>query len=132
METNLVELPKFQVVDQQTYERIADTRRNLERWIETLSSSLIDLAKIILASEKKIALQQSYVALTKQLGFAAKLEPAETELLAEFSKLRNLLAHEYLDLRYTKIRRFLDRADQLYSKLLIFVKSYLDSQAKTG
>jgi len=125
IETNLAELPRFQAVDQQTYERVPDTRRNLERWTETLATTLIDLAKIILASEKKITLQQSYVELTKQLGFAAKLEPAETELLSEFSKLRNLLAHEYLDLRYAKIRRFLDRADVLYPKILTFTKNYL-------
>ncbi len=128
IETNLVELPKFQKIDQATYERTADTRRNLERWTETLATTIIDLAKVILASEKKITLQQSYVELVKQLGFAARLDQSDTELLAEFSKLRNLLAHEYLDLRYVKIRRFLDRAGELYPKILTFTKEYLESQ----
>lgn len=47
------EYDKFKALDQKIYESDAAARRNIERWAESIVNSSIDVAKIILASEKK-------------------------------------------------------------------------------
>lgn len=130
IEFNLKDLERFREVDQTTYERVINTQRELERWSETLAMAMIDIAKIILASEKKIVMEESYVDMTRQLGFAMGVNENEVKLLGDFAKLRNVLAHEYPDLRYAKIRVFLDNADKLYAKVLKFAKDYITKQNK--
>ena len=123
---NLKDFKRFKEVDQFTYERTDQIRRELERWVETLSMAMVDVAKIILASEKKIVMDESYIDMARQLGFAIGVNEGEVKLLADFAKLRNLLAHEYPDLRYAKVKVFLDNAEVVYKKILTFAKEYIE------
>src|SRR3989338_751236 len=122
----LSELPKFQKVDQFTYQNDRDMQRNLERWIERLAISLIDIAKTILSSEKKKALGQSYKDMVMDLGWSMDIAEASIKLMGDFAELRNLLAHEYLDLRYAKIRPFLDNAERIYAEVISYAKRYAE------
>jgi len=122
----LSELPKFQKVDQFKYQNDRDMQRNLERWIERLAISLIDIAKTILSSEKKKALGQSYKDMVMDLGWSMDIAEASIKLMGDFAELRNLLAHEYLDLRYAKIRPFLDNAERIYAEVISYAKRYAE------
>jgi uncharacterized protein YutE (UPF0331/DUF86 family) len=44
---------------------------------------------------------------------------------AQFAKLRNILAHEYLDIRFEQIRKFIEDAEPGYKKLLEFVEYFV-------
>lgn len=81
-------------------------RRNVERWAEMLINATIDIAKISLAAARRPA-PQTYRQVLEELGSLEGFRdlPADPARLA---KLRNLLAHEYLDLRFTELRRFID------------------------
>ena len=94
----------FTAMTLQRYLTDRDSRRSLDRWVETLISAAIDIAKVILASEHR-TVPQTYGQIL-----------AELEALAAFSRLagrlkplaalRNLMAHEYLDLRYGRVKGF--------------------------
>ena len=47
------------------------------------------------------------------------------EKLARFAKLRNILAHEYLDIRFAHIKNFIQESELAYRELLGFVKSFI-------
>jgi len=44
---------------------------------------------------------------------------------SKFANLRNILAHEYLDVLFEKIKEFIDEAEPLYKKLIDFVNKLL-------
>ena len=127
-ENEINHLQDFVDVDQHTYERNRDIQLKLERWIERLAISLIDIAKLILSSEKKKALQSSSVEMVKSLGWAMNVSEIEVNLMGKFAELRNLLAHQYLDLRYAQIRSFLDNSEPIYHKVIVFAKEYIAKQ----
>lgn len=98
--------PKFREVDLARYRRDRDLRRNLDRWVETLANAAIDIGKIALASEKR-SVPRTYAQILSDL----ETVPAFASLsnsLAPIAPLRNLLAHEYLDLRFPRVKRFVD------------------------
>ncbi len=100
----LQDAAKFQEVTLHRYRSDRDLRRSLDRWTETLINAAIDIGKLILASEGR-PVPQTYGQVLSEL-----------EALPEFSRLggrlsplvglRNLLAHEYLDLRFGRIKAF--------------------------
>ena len=124
--TEMLHLADFKNVDQFTYERNRDTQLKLERWVERLTVSLIDIAKIVLSSQKKKSLQGSSVEMVRALGWEMGVGENEVNLMGKFAELRNLLAHEYMDLRYAGIRKFLDNSETIYSKVLAYSKDYID------
>ena len=50
---------------------------------------------------------------------------------SEWVRFRNIIAHEYLDIRWASIKRFIDEAEPLYKSFLKDVKEYLDKQLQT-
>lgn len=82
-------------------------RRDVDRWAEMLINAAIDIAKILLASERR-EVPRTYAQILDDLrtvdGFASL-----ADRLRGLATLRNVLAHEYLDLRYTRVKRFADR-----------------------
>jgi hypothetical protein len=53
MESELSDFSKFLKIDWKTFSKDRDTRRNLERWIENIVNSSMDIAKVILALEDR-------------------------------------------------------------------------------
>lgn len=121
LETELSAAGKFTNIDQQTYETNDDTRRNVERWAENIVNSSIDAAKILLASEKK-RIPQTYREVLQELSLLDGFSPETAEKLSQFAKLRNILAHEYLDIRFAHIARFARESEQPYRALIDFIK----------
>ena len=90
-------------------------RRGLERWVENLVNASIDIAKIVLASERVTVPQTYYSQLSRlrDLPRFARL----SEQLAANTRVRNALAHEYLDLRHAQVSTVAASAPALYSRL---------------
>ncbi len=53
LEKELEDFEKFRDIGQVVYLSDISTKRNMERWVENIVNSSIDMAKIIMASEKK-------------------------------------------------------------------------------
>lgn len=120
------EKEKFSKLDFDSYRGNPDQRRNIERWLENIANATIDIAKIILASEKK-QMPKSYEEALLDLGFLFGLNEEEAKKFSsEVAKLRNILAHEYLDILYERIKNFFINISPFYKKLLDFLRHYLE------
>lgn len=124
LESELKYYPDFKNLTQAVYESNPATRRNIERWAENIVNSSIDAAKIILASEKR-PIPQTYRQIIEDLGLLKDFNPQTAQKLANFSKLRNILAHEYLDIRFNQINRFIQESEQAYQELVEFIKQFV-------
>lgn len=116
----------FKTLTQQQYTDAAQVhlKRSVERWIENIVNASLDIAKTILASEKK-QLPGKYKEMLTHLGGVTGFNADTANALGEFTKLRNILAHEYLDMRFAQIRKFLDEAEPIYRALADFTRDFL-------
>jgi uncharacterized protein YutE (UPF0331/DUF86 family) len=104
-------------------------RRNVERWVENLVNASIDVAKIVLASQG-LPMPQTYREALSELVAVPVFKEIAAELAA-FSRVRNLLADEYPDVRYSEIRRVADRANDLYGALARATQTWISAQGGT-
>src|SRR3989344_4157438 len=123
LDSELGDYSKFKNLDQWSYESEASVRRNLERWAENIVNASIDVAKIILASEKK-KIPQTYRGILEELALIDGFDSVLATKLSQFTKLRNILAHEYLDLRFQQLKKFVDESEPLYRGLVDFTKKF--------
>lgn len=52
----------------------------------------------------------------------------EAKIFSRFSNLRNILAHEYMDILYQKIQDFIFQAPHFYTEIFTFLKQYLNEE----
>lgn len=117
IKTEIKDLDKFKNLDQRTYERDSDIRRSAERWAENIVNASIDIAKILLASNKA-KIPQTYKEVIQKLPLVLDFDEKTASGIAEFTKLRNVLAHEYLDMRFNQIKKFIEKMEPLYNYLI--------------
>ncbi len=91
----------------------------IERWIENIINFCIDIGEIILASNKKL-IPQYYKDIFVELGLLPQFKDKGIEKIIPWIKLRNILAHEYLDIRWNRIEDFLKNSETV---ILDFIKS---------
>lgn len=124
LETELADYDKYKDIDFKNYESNKEKRRSVERWVENIINASIDIAKVILASQKR-ELPETYFDILKTLGSLSGFEEKIAEKMASFVKLRNIIAHEYLDLRFTQIQDFLKEAENIYTYLINYTDEFL-------
>lgn len=124
LETELKDFGVFQTLSWKEYNKDRTKRRNVERWVENIINSSIDIAKIILTSEDQ-SIPDTYKDIVKNLALIPHFNEIDTEKLAKWVTLRNIISHEYLDIRWSSIERFISAAKPLYDEFLTRVKNYL-------
>lgn len=125
IESELSDFPKFSKIDWKTYNRDRDTRRNLERWIENIVNCSIDIAKVFLTVEDR-RIPTSYKGTLKELGATQHFDEAFGENISQWASLRNILAHEYLDIRWRPVKQFIQTAEPIYRQLISTIKPFLN------
>ncbi|MBI2120985.1 MAG: DUF86 domain-containing protein [Parcubacteria group bacterium] len=128
-ESELADSDTFAAFSEKEYRTNAAARRNIERWVENLVNASIDIAKIILASQKK-NIPDTYREMLRELSFSENFSEGSADKLSQFVKLRNVLAHEYLDVRFYHIKKFTEEAKNVYGDLLVFAKKFLSTGKK--
>ncbi len=124
LENEFVDIKKFERLSRQEYTENNDKRRNVERWVENLVMSAIDISKIILASGKK-EIPQTYR--ETLFRFAIEfLDEDSAQKFSQFTELRNILAHEYLDIKWKKIIKFIKEASRLYPAFIEKTKEFIN------
>jgi predicted nucleotidyltransferase/uncharacterized protein YutE (UPF0331/DUF86 family) len=126
----LADSGKFANLSRSGYLNDRTLRRNVERWVENLVNASIDIAKIVLASQG-LPMPQTYRETLSDLVAVPGFEEIAPELAA-FSRVRNLLAHEYLDTRFPEIQRIANRANELYGKLARASREWISAQERTS
>ena len=124
LENELKDYNMFKSLSWKEYNEERTKRRDVERWIENIINSSIDISKIILTSEDK-AVPDTYKAIVKNLSLIPGFSAENMEKLVEWVGLRNIISHEYLDVRWTSIKRFISETEPLYKDLLDKTKAYL-------
>ncbi|MFH1562933.1 MAG: HepT-like ribonuclease domain-containing protein [Nitrospirota bacterium] len=119
------EFERFRSLTQQEYQENIDKRRIIERWTENTINAMIDIAKIVLASEHR-PMPGSYEDTLFHFGFLVGLSEEESKRFSKFANLRNILAHEYMDILYQKIQGFVKGFAPLYEKINGFLDGYLE------
>ena len=124
LDNELEEIEEFRNLTFKEYQDNKTKRRNVERWAENIINATIDTAKIILASEKKM-MPKTYEQALRDFGVFAGLSERDSKYFSKFANLRNILAHEYLDILYKKIQNFIQEFPPLYRKITDFLEKYL-------
>ncbi|MBI3399223.1 MAG: DUF86 domain-containing protein [Deltaproteobacteria bacterium] len=103
--SELGDFQKFREYTWNDYQFDRDKRRNIERWIENLTNSVIDMAKIFLAGED-FPMPQTYKEALFAFG-ARYFNEDFGKKIETWGVLRNIVAHEYLDIRWNSIKTFI-------------------------
>lgn len=125
LDAELKDYPEFRGLSKTVYENDAPMRRNVERWVENIVNASIDAAKILLASERK-RIPQTYREILEELSLLSGFRAETAAELSKFAKLRNILAHEYLDIRFTQIIKFIEKSEPAYKELVGFAKGFIE------
>lgn len=129
LKDNLREWGKFKKLSFKEYTEDRDKRRNIERWAENIINATIDIAKIILALEKK-EMPKNYKETLFDFALLVGLDAKESEKFSKLADLRNILAHEYLDILYEKIQNFINEFPKFYKEISIFLEIYLKRKSR--
>jgi uncharacterized protein YutE (UPF0331/DUF86 family)/predicted nucleotidyltransferase len=122
LESEFQEIEEFKRLTYKEYLEEKGKRRNIERWTENVVTATIDIAKIILASEKK-EVPKTYEQALQHFGLFAGLDEEGAVKLSSFARLRNILAHQYLDITFERIRGFIKDATPVYSVVMGFLRT---------
>ncbi len=111
LSTESEDFKKFRQVTWQEYQSERPKRREIERWVENIVNASLDIAKILLASEKK-DIPATYQETLRLLGTTNIFSPDFADRFSKWARLRNILAHRYLDLKWEQIHKFAKEAEQ--------------------
>ena len=93
---------------------ICNRRRSLERLAENVANSIVDIAKIVLESSELPA-PNTYRDVVLTLPTLGVIDGPLAQRLGNMVRLR-IVAHEYLDIRWASLRRFIDDAPATVSE----------------
>ena len=122
LEVELRALAEFKKLDYKTYMEDRPVRRNVERIIENMVNALIDISKIVLADKAAGEIPGTYSEVIIKLATLKIIDFTLAEKLAGYVRLRNYLAHEYLDARWNKIKNFPQEAASPFEQFIEQVK----------
>ncbi len=112
-------------VDWKVYQTQRSKRLEIERWVGSLINATMDISKILLAVGNEEVPETSREILFK-VGSLVFDREVKAEAFSELAKIRNTLAHRYLDVKWEDIKRFLQLVPELYPLLLDFVKKEVE------
>ena len=127
LENELKDYKLFEPLSWKEYNDERTKRRDVERWIENIINSSIDISKIILTSEEK-SVPDTYKNIVKNLSLVTGFNEEEINKLTRWVGLRNIISHEYLDIRWSSIERFITETEILYKDFLDKTKAYLEKK----
>lgn len=118
------DIPRFATMTQAEYVTNRDRRRSLERMVENILNAATDISKVVLTA-MDLPAPDSYRQTMLQLGMSGLLPSATAAKLAEMTRLRNILAHEYLDIRWASLRAFLQEAPSVVNEFIQIIEHLL-------
>jgi len=123
-ELSFLELYKKET-DWKVYQSQRSKRLEVERWIECLINATLDISKMLLTIREEEIPETSREVLFR-IGSYIYNKEEEAENFSELTKIRNTLAHRYLDIRWQDIKRFFQIVPKLYPAFLIYIKEELE------
>ena len=112
-------------VDWKVYQSQRSKRLEIERWVECIINATLDISKMLLTILGEEITETSREILF-QIGSRIYNELGKAEDFSELAKIRNTLAHRYLDIKWGDIKRFLEIVPDLCPPFLDFVKKEIE------
>jgi len=122
LENEFKELKDMQSITYGDYLHNSFKRKVIERWIENIVMAMLDIAKIIMASSKR-EIPETYKEILKTFG-TLYINESFGEKIAWFAIMRNIVTHEYLDIRWKRIKKFIINDAEVL--VPIFIKDVKD------
>lgn len=120
----LKDLSEYKDIDWQTYNEDRKRRKELERTIENIVNATIDVAKLLLAGEE-IVIPDTYLQIFLKLKELNFVNEEDARSITKSIRLRNLLAHEYLDLRWPTVKEFINMGWKNIEKFINNIQTIL-------
>jgi uncharacterized protein YutE (UPF0331/DUF86 family) len=108
-------------VDWKVYQTERSKRLEIERWVESLINATLDISKVLLVIRSEEVPETSREILFR-VGSLVFDKEVRAEAFSELAKIRNTLAHRYLDMKWEDIKRFLQLVPDVYPDFIVFVK----------
>ena len=124
LEEELKDHVQFKTFTREDYLKNRDKRRNIERWVENIINSTVDISRVILNIEEK-PIPDTYREIVSMISAVDGLEGLDTDKLAKWVKFRNIIAHEYLDIKWNSLSKFIVEVDAIYSGFIKIIKEYI-------
>ena len=116
--------PVYRGFSQSDYEDDPRKRNEIERWLENIVHAVIDSGKTMLGSKKRL-IPPTYREIVRRAMRMAGL-PDEFETRFDgWVRLRNILAHEYLDLKWKRIADFARTSEPYIRQFVDAAKRFL-------
>jgi len=122
IEIELKDLDEYKNLDFSTYARDRKARRDVERIIENIVNAVIDIGKIILAGED-LELPDTYREIFVKLGDSGLIDAQHAGCLSDLVRLRNILAHQYLDIKWDMLKDFIEQGSKEVKRFLEITKN---------
>ena len=129
LENELKDYKIFESLSWEEYNNERSKRRDVERWIENIINSSVDIAKIIQASEG-MPLADTYKEMITALSLVTGFDKKDMDRLSRWVKLRNIISNEYLDMRWSSIKKFISGSKTLYDDFLNKVRGYVEKKTR--
>ena len=122
----LDEVADFHLYQSVTWEDYKDRRkrREVERWIENIINASIDIAKVLL-SVKGLEIPQTYREILRDISLTNLFREELGLKISEWASIRNKLAHEYIDIRWDAIKKFVKESQPSLIEFTNIIKKYL-------
>jgi uncharacterized protein YutE (UPF0331/DUF86 family) len=124
IQTEIQDLLEFDKINFNQYSMDRKVQRNIERIAENVANAIIDVSKILLSS-KNVVIPDSYRESVLKLGEFNIVDLKIVENMAEIARLRNVLAHYYLDIKWDYLNKFLTKDVTYIQEFLESVKKYI-------
>lgn len=108
------------------YEADLIRRGAVERWVENVINAISDVSKIVLSSSKK-PISYGYADTVHAALLYFKLPEETWNEFLKWIKLRNILAHEYLDIKWKRISSFIHESEPYVKSFVESAKSFYQS-----
>lgn len=112
-------------IDWKVYQTQRSKRLEVERWVECLINATLDISKRLLTIREEEIPESSREVLF-QIASRIYNREEEAETFSELAKIRNTLAHRYLDIKWQDIKRFFQIVFKLYPAFLDYIKKELE------
>lgn len=123
IQAELEDLAEYQQISFNDYTSNRKLQRNLERIAENIANAIIDLCKILLSNTTQ-AIPDTYRDIILKAGELESLDPAHASEIADIARLRNILSHQYLDIKWDALKFFIAQADRIIRPFLSTIKDH--------
>lgn len=113
------------------YEDDPRKRNEIERWLENMVNAVIDAGKVLLGSQKRL-IPPTYREIVRR---AARMGGASDDFGEKFDqwvRLRNVLAHEYLDIKWKRLADFAKISEPYMRQFIESTKRFLEENVDRG